>query len=505
MDAFSAQQDTLPLHTQVQQETSYLYKNIGPYRVDSLWKTGPLSHLYLATDLENHRPVVLKILSPDLLKLPEMVDQFLKESEIITKINHPNIVSVFDTGKWEHGFYIAMQYLQGISLKQFLTHHKITESSALNITLKVAYALLHLHTHSIIHRDIKPENILILDSGEIKLIDFGIAKLEGGSAVGLEKRTPSIIGTPNYMSPEQKKNPLQASYQSDIYSLGMVLQELLLGKMCHGKNESHLLDKPLQLIVDQATEERKEKRFEDIVDFIQALTLHLKKPQAPRGMPTYHLPTKPHNPKPQRPNWPLINLSVTGENALTNHPHFYEFLSFENGTHAFFYCELADLEGEAPPLSLIKGYFTRHFTQEKADGVSPEAFLETFALAQKQLNLPPLRFTYLIFNPRMNRVTFLSSHFAPFFMLRSGSSTLTPLAGTPVATNSATGTTQPWQEGDCLLVHTLPLPSQNLHSLPPCPALSLNSITQKLHTYLEGQVKNTAPFTPLVMGFENLS
>ncbi|PCI75187.1 hypothetical protein COB21_05950 [Candidatus Aerophobetes bacterium] len=482
MDAFSMQQDTLPIpKVAPSKHVSYLHKQIGPYRIDALWKKGPLSHLYLGTDLTRHCSVVLKILSPDLLQMPEMVDQFLKESQIISMINHPNIVGVLDTGQWEQGFYIAMQYLQGISLKQFSTHHKLTTGSALNIVLKVSYALLHLHTHAIIHRDIKPENILITENGEVKLIDFGIAKLEGESPVGLEKKDASIIGTPSYMSPEQKRDPLKASYQSDIYSLGRVLEELLIGKIAHGSSSVYLLEPALAQMVKQATSPALESRFEDVVDFIQAITLNLKTlPDshicAPKIEQTLHVSDK-------KPNWAQVEIS----NATTRgeEPHVFElFKSFQNDSHCYLYCANLNAKASTASMLLMRGYLENSFLKHKDKGIPAPSFAEIFSTAKAELKLENLHFTYLYFVPRLNKASFVSSHFGHFITIKPQS---TPhfLSAPSLNTYAINQAVIPWQEGDILAVHSFMMQTTtSTKPIPPFGAMSLNLIAEKLHTHL---------------------
>ena len=106
-----------------------------------------------------------------------MVKRFLAEAKIIAIADHPNIVRLHQSGRWEEGLYIAMEYVQGISLRQYLQKVPLSIKRALEIILEIAYALCHLHTHHVIHRDLKPENILITQEGKVKVIDFGIAQL----------------------------------------------------------------------------------------------------------------------------------------------------------------------------------------------------------------------------------------------------------------------------------------------------------------------------------------
>ena len=170
-----------------------------------------MSYLYLGMHPTQEIPIAIKVLSPKYMTHPEMVQRFSKEAEIINQTNHPNIIKLYGHGKWENGLYIAMEFAQGISLKQLILQQNLTVRSALDTILQVAYALLHLHSHGVIHRDLKPENILITNHGQIKVIDFGIAQLHADKSNDLLARKGQFIGTPTYMSPEQKRDPLNVS------------------------------------------------------------------------------------------------------------------------------------------------------------------------------------------------------------------------------------------------------------------------------------------------------
>ncbi|MDE3048213.1 MAG: serine/threonine protein kinase, partial [Verrucomicrobiota bacterium] len=182
-----------------------LPQQIGPYKVESLLSKGGMSVLYLGIHPTTSKPIVIKVLSPKYCKNKEMASRFLKEAAIIGMAHHPNIVRLYGQGAWEKGLYIAMEFVQGISLRQFIQQKSLTHQRALEIILQVAYALCHLHTHGVIHRDLKPENILITESGEIKVIDFGIAHLQGEAGTERITQKRKVMGTPVYMSPEQKE------------------------------------------------------------------------------------------------------------------------------------------------------------------------------------------------------------------------------------------------------------------------------------------------------------
>lgn len=249
---------------------------IGPYKIESLFSKGGMSLLYFGIHPGSNLPIIVKVLLPKYLKHKEMVGRFLKEAQIIALTDHPNIVKLYGQGQWEKGLYIAMEFIRGISLRQFIQQKSLSQKRALEIILQVAYALCHLHTHGVIHRDLKPENILITESGEIKVIDFGIAQLQGEAGSERITQTRRVMGTPVYMSPEQKENPLHVTYASDIYSLGIIAYELLLGRLSHGVIHLALLPKMLSKIIDKALQTNPEDRYQDIVDFITDISQIIK-------------------------------------------------------------------------------------------------------------------------------------------------------------------------------------------------------------------------------------
>ena len=268
-------QDTLPVLSENAFCLEKCPQKIGPYNIKSLFAKGGMSLLYLGTDEKKEKNIIVKVLPPKYAENNEMVARFLKEAEIISLSKHPNIIRLYGQGTWEHGIYIATEFVQGISLRQFLQNKAFSTKKALEIILQVAYALCHLHAHKIIHRDLKPENILITESGEIKVIDFGIAQLKNEISDS-PKKVNQIIGTPVYMSPEQKIDPTNVSYQTDIYSLGIITYELVLGKLCHGTVNLSLLPEKLQKIISKSLNKDLSQRYQNAEDFITNVSEYIK-------------------------------------------------------------------------------------------------------------------------------------------------------------------------------------------------------------------------------------
>lgn len=250
-------------------------KLVGPYKIESLLQKGGMSILYLATHPITKEPTTIKVLSARFLAYPEAVQRFLNEAEIIAITDHPNIVKLYGQGEWEGGLYIAMEFIQGISLRQSILQSPISLKRALEIMIDIGYALCHLHTHGVIHRDLKPENILITETGQVKVIDFGIAQLLKEKSDGGLPGNQKLIGTPIYMSPEQRQNPESVSYPSDIYSLGIIAYELILGKLSHGHIHLSLMPKGIQKILSKTLQPNPEDRYQDVVDFINDISDYL--------------------------------------------------------------------------------------------------------------------------------------------------------------------------------------------------------------------------------------
>lgn len=254
---------------------SPLPTKVGPYPIEALLDKGGMSLLYLGSDPATQVPLTIKVLLPKYVTHPEMTSRFLVEAQIVALADHPNIIKLYGYGEWEGGLYIAMEFIEGISLRQLLLQSPPSLKRALEIVLDIAYALCHLHTHGVIHRDLKPENVLINASNQIKVIDFGIAQLLGPSSNEALDHSKRFMGTPVYMSPEQRQNPASVSYPSDIYALGIITYELVLGQLSHGQIHLNLMPRGLQKILQKSLQPNPRERYADVVDFISDLSTYL--------------------------------------------------------------------------------------------------------------------------------------------------------------------------------------------------------------------------------------
>lgn len=190
---------------------------------------GGMAFVYKAKDILLNRVVAVKVLRPEFVDDDEFLGKFKREAEAVASLSHPNIVNVYDVGEDGKVHYIVMEYIDGQNLKEIIKNEgTLDEYTALDITKQIAMALSAAHKKGIIHRDIKPHNILISNEGRVvKVADFGIAKAVSNSTM---TNIGSIIGSVHYFSPEQAKGKF-VSNNADLYSLGIVLYEMIIGKV----------------------------------------------------------------------------------------------------------------------------------------------------------------------------------------------------------------------------------------------------------------------------------
>ncbi len=258
--------------------TETTFKN---YRLLKKLGAGGMGEVYLAEDMELGRKVALKFLSEQYTANSEFKARFKREAQLAAKLNHPNIVTIYEVGEHQNRSYIAMEYIEGEALNDCIARAKLPLKEALDLMAQICAGMSKAHRAGIAHRDIKPANILINLDGQAKILDFGLAKMQGVS--GLTK-SGTMMGTVSYMSPEQVKGE-SLDLRSDIFSLGVVLYELLTGDLPF-KGESEFtvmsaittkapkalaryeLDIPagLQSCIDKALAKERQLRYQRIDD-----------------------------------------------------------------------------------------------------------------------------------------------------------------------------------------------------------------------------------------------
>ncbi len=199
----------------------------GRYKVLSKLGSGGMADVFLAEDEQLSRKVALKLLLERFAQDPDFVERFRREARAAAGLQHPNVVSVYDRGRYEDTYYIAMEYLPGRSLKQLIRDEApVDPIRAIDITQQILKAARFAHRRGVIHRDLKPHNVIVDDADQAKVTDFGIARAGASDMT----ETGSIMGTAQYLSPEQAQGR-SVGAGSDLYSIGIVLYELLTGRV----------------------------------------------------------------------------------------------------------------------------------------------------------------------------------------------------------------------------------------------------------------------------------
>ena len=199
--------------------------NVSHYKIISKIGAGGMGEIYLAEDSQLDRKVALKFLPSHLCQDEASRARFTREAKAAAKLDHPNIVPVYEVGEFKGRPFFVMAHIEGKSLREVIKEGKLTISEAVNLMMQICEGLNEAHSAGVVHRDIKPGNIIIDKKSKPRLLDFGLASVSGEEKL---TKTGSTLGTVGYMSPEQVKGEL-VDYRSDIFSFGVVLYETLTG------------------------------------------------------------------------------------------------------------------------------------------------------------------------------------------------------------------------------------------------------------------------------------
>ena len=232
---------------------------------------GGMGAVYKVRQRDLDRFAALKILPANVANDPSFTERFLREARALALLGHQHIVTVYEFGQRDRLYFLLMEYIDGVTLRQAIRARQITDREALTIVVQICEALQFAHEEGVVHRDIKPENILIDKRGRVKIADFGLAKLLGRSLeVPTLTRTNQAIGTPLYMSPEQIEGTRGVDHRSDIFSLGVVFYELLTGELPLGRfappSQKYQLDVRLDDVVLRTLEKEPDRRYQQASD-----------------------------------------------------------------------------------------------------------------------------------------------------------------------------------------------------------------------------------------------
>jgi predicted Ser/Thr protein kinase len=215
------------------------------------------------------RLAALKVIPPQAALDPTFSERFSREARALARLNHSSIVTVYESGQHGHFYFLLMEYIDGPNLRQLMCSERIAPREALAIVPQICDALQYAHDQGIVHRDIKPENVLLDRTGRVKIADFGLAKLLGTNPADFTlTHTQQVMGTPRYMAPEQIEHPLEVDHRADIYSLGVVLYEMLTGELPIGRfappSQKVEIDVRLDEIVLRTLEKEPQRRYQQV-------------------------------------------------------------------------------------------------------------------------------------------------------------------------------------------------------------------------------------------------
>ncbi len=273
----------------------------GLYEVRELIGSGGMANVYKAVSLGQNGPVpagtvvAVKVLRAEFMHDPELVNRFKNESKAISLLHHPNIVKVYDVSVTDRLQYIVMEYVNGMTLREYLNERggRLTSRETVHFISQILYALEHAHSNGVVHRDIKPQNIMLLDNGQLRMMDFGIARI---SRAENQLLSGKAMGSVHYVSPEQARGEV-TDPRSDIYSVGVMMYEMLSGKLPFDSDDAmkvavkHITDTPRPLaeiapdtpralaeITEKAMAKSPANRYQSAGEMLAALKRYVQDP-----------------------------------------------------------------------------------------------------------------------------------------------------------------------------------------------------------------------------------
>jgi serine/threonine protein kinase len=256
--------------------TNELAPHFPQLQIQGLLGQGGMGAVYKAKQVKLDRLVALKVLPSSANGDPEFAERFAREARALARMQHPHIVSVHDFGEAGGHYYLLLEYVDGMNLRELMRAGRVSPDQVIRVVQALADALQYAHQNEIIHRDIKPENVLIDRQGRVKIADFGLAKLAGLDPAGYTLTGASeAMGTPHYMAPEQLERPKEVDHRADLYSLGVVFYELLTGELPLGRfdppSAKSAIDSRMDEIVLKCLERDPAKRFQSAAEILAAI------------------------------------------------------------------------------------------------------------------------------------------------------------------------------------------------------------------------------------------
>ncbi len=276
IDALAEQASHSPAPVFVPPAPADLARYFPQLEILELLGQGGMGAVYKARQTKLDRMIAVKVLPPEVARDPAFAERFMREARSLARLNHPNIVTIYDFGETNGLFYFSMEFVDGQNARQAMHAGKLSQSQTLPIVSQVCDALRYAHDEGVVHRDIKPENILLDKRGRVKIADFGLAKLVGLTPTFLTLTgAHEVMGTLYYMAPEQTRRSHQVDHRADIYSLGVVCYEMLTGELPLGRfaPPSHKapIDARLDAMVLKALAREPEQRYQDAGDLKQEI------------------------------------------------------------------------------------------------------------------------------------------------------------------------------------------------------------------------------------------
>jgi len=258
-----------PPYAWIPPEPDHLAAMLPQYEIECMLGRGGMGVVYKGRQKDLDRVVAIKLLPAEMAADEQFVERFRREARTLAKLHHPGIVAVYEFGQTVEGhLFFVMEYVAGTDLRRLMKTQNLDSGQALAVVSQICEALRAAHEQGVIHRDIKPENVLVTESGQIKLADFGLSRPTEEDASRRFTMTNMVMGTPDYMAPEQRSG--QADHRADIFALGVMLYEMLTGQVPRGAfdlpSRKLQVDVRIDEVVVKALQEEPERRYQNVAE-----------------------------------------------------------------------------------------------------------------------------------------------------------------------------------------------------------------------------------------------